>query len=73
MRNTRARGATAYGRYMLHRAPLFNVSSVVWVREITLRLTTMTHGAWSVLTENEIQETRFRRKDEGTKAGLRRC
>ncbi|MGH7793496.1 MAG: universal stress protein, partial [Candidatus Binatia bacterium] len=26
----RKRGATAYGRYMLHRAPLFNISSVVW-------------------------------------------
>jgi predicted metal-dependent enzyme (double-stranded beta helix superfamily) len=24
------RGITAYGRYMLYRAPLFNVSSVVW-------------------------------------------
>ncbi|HEY6996585.1 MAG TPA: hypothetical protein VH851_01585, partial [Candidatus Binatia bacterium] len=24
------RGATAYGRYMLHRAPRFNISSVVW-------------------------------------------
>jgi predicted metal-dependent enzyme (double-stranded beta helix superfamily) len=23
------RGTTAYGRYMLHRAPLFNISSVV--------------------------------------------
>ena len=29
-RKYRKRGATAYGRYMLHRAPLFNVSSVVW-------------------------------------------
>ena len=24
------RGATAYGRYMLHRAPQFNVTAVVW-------------------------------------------
>ena len=63
------RGATAYGRHMLHRAPLFNVSSVVWGPGDNAKA--HNHDTWGLVgvIENEIQETRFRRKDEGTKAG----
>jgi predicted metal-dependent enzyme (double-stranded beta helix superfamily) len=62
------RGATAYGRYMLHRAPLFNVSSVVWGPGDNAKA--HNHDTWGLVgvIENEIQETRFRRKDDGTKA-----
>src|SRR5207249_11363834 len=51
------RGATAYGRYMLHRAPQFNVTAVVWVRAITRRLTITTPGDWLALSR-----TKFRRR-----------
>lgn len=63
------RGITAYGRYMLHRAPLFNVSSVVWGPGDNARA--HNHDTWGMVgvIENEIQETRFRRSDDGTKAG----
>jgi predicted metal-dependent enzyme (double-stranded beta helix superfamily) len=63
------RGATAYGRYMLHRAPLFNVSSVVWGPGDNAKA--HNHDTWGLVgvIENEIQETRFRRNDEGAKAG----
>jgi predicted metal-dependent enzyme (double-stranded beta helix superfamily) len=63
------RGITAYGRYMLHRAPLFNVSSVVWGPGDNARA--HNHDTWGLVgvIENEIQETRFRRRDDGTKAG----
>lgn len=59
------RGATAYGRYMLHRAPLFNVSSVVWGPGDNAKA--HNHDTWGMVgvIENEIQETRFRRKDDG--------
>ena len=62
------RGANAYGRYMLHRAPLFNVSSVVWGPGDNAKA--HNHDTWGLVgvIENEIQETRFRRKDDGTKA-----
>ena len=62
------RGTTAYGRYMLHRAPLFNVSSVVWGPGDNAKA--HNHDTWGLVgvIENEIQETRFRRKDDGTKA-----
>lgn len=61
------RGATAYGRYMLHRAPLFNVSSVVWGPGDNAKA--HNHDTWGMVgvIENEIQETRFRRKDDGTR------
>ena len=61
----RKRGATAYGRYMLHRAPLFNVSSVVWGPGYNAKA--HNHDTWGMVgvVENEIQETRFRRKDDG--------
>ena len=59
----RKRGATAYGRYMLHRAPLFNISSVVWGPGDNAKA--HNHDTWGLVgvIENEIQETRFRRKD----------
>jgi predicted metal-dependent enzyme (double-stranded beta helix superfamily) len=61
------RGSTAYGRYMLHRAPLFNVSSVVWGPGDNAKA--HNHDTWGLVgvIENEIQETRFRRNDDGTK------
>lgn len=61
------RGATAYGRYMLHRAPLFNISSVVWGPGDNAKA--HNHDTWGMVgvIENEIQETRFRRKDNGAK------
>jgi predicted metal-dependent enzyme (double-stranded beta helix superfamily) len=64
----RKRGATAYGRYMLHRAPLFNISSVVWGPGDNAKA--HNHDTWGMVgvIENEIQETRFRRKDDGARA-----
>ncbi len=64
----RKRGVTAYGRYMLHRAPLFNVSSVVWGPGDNAKA--HNHDTWGMVgvIENEIQETRFRRKDDGESA-----
>jgi len=63
------RGATTYGRYMLHRAPLFNVTSVVWGPGDTAKA--HNHDTWGLLgvLENELQETRFRRLDDGSKDG----
>jgi predicted metal-dependent enzyme (double-stranded beta helix superfamily) len=65
----RKRGATAYGRYMLHRAPRFNVTSVVWGPGDNAKA--HNHDTWGLVgvVENEIQETRFRRRDDGSKAG----
>ena len=62
----RKRGATAYGRYMLHRAPHFNISSVVWGPGDNAKA--HNHDTWGMVgvVENEIQETRFRRKDNGS-------
>src|SRR3990170_2032947 len=62
------RGATAYGRYMLHRAPRFNVTSVVWGPGDNAKA--HNHDTWGLVgvVENEIQETRFRRRDDGSKA-----
>ena len=64
----RKRGATAYGRYMLHRDLLFNVSSVVWGPGDNAKA--HNHDTWGMVgvIENEIQETRFRRRDNGSKA-----
>jgi predicted metal-dependent enzyme (double-stranded beta helix superfamily) len=65
----RRRGATAYGRYMLHRAPLFNVSAVVWGPGDNAKA--HNHETWGMVgvIENEIQETRFRRRDDGSRRG----
>jgi predicted metal-dependent enzyme (double-stranded beta helix superfamily) len=59
------RGPAAYGRYILHRAPLFNISSVVWGPGDNAKA--HNHDTWGMVgvIENEIQETRFRRKDDG--------
>lgn len=61
------RGATAYGRYMLHRAPRFNVTAVVWGPGDNAKA--HNHDTWGLVgvVENEIQETRFRRRDDGSK------
>ncbi len=63
------RGATAYGRYMLHRAPRFNVNVVVWGPGDNAKA--HNHDTWGLVgvIENEIQETRFRRKDDGLRPG----
>jgi predicted metal-dependent enzyme (double-stranded beta helix superfamily) len=47
------------GRYMLHRAPKFNVTAVVWRPGDTAGA--HNHDTWGVIgvIENEIQETRY--------------
>ena len=64
----RRRGATAYGRYMLHRSPRFNISSVVWGPGDNAKA--HNHDTWGMVgvIENEIQETRFHRRDDGERA-----
>ena len=66
----RKRGAATYGRYMLHRAPRFNISSVVWGPGDSAKA--HNHDTWGMVgvIENEIQETRFHRKDDGRDAGF---
>jgi predicted metal-dependent enzyme (double-stranded beta helix superfamily) len=61
------RGAAEYGRYMLHRAPRFNVTTVVWGPGDGAKA--HNHDTWGLVgvLENEIQETRFRRLDDGAK------
>ena len=53
------------GRYMLYRAPGFNVVSVVWGPGDTAGA--HNHETWGVIgvLENEIQETRYRVSDAG--------
>jgi len=65
----RKRGDNAYGRYMLHRAPNFNITAVVWGPGDNAKA--HNHETWGLVgvVENEIQETRFRRRDDGSKAG----
>jgi predicted metal-dependent enzyme (double-stranded beta helix superfamily) len=62
------RPATEYGRYMLHRAPRFNVTAVVWGPGDAAKA--HNHDTWGLVgvVENEIQETRFRRLDDSSKA-----
>ena len=64
------RGATVYGRYMLHRAPLFNLTSVVWRPGDGAKA--HNHDTWGLVSvlENELQETRFERRDDGSKEGF---
>jgi predicted metal-dependent enzyme (double-stranded beta helix superfamily) len=64
------RGATAYGRYMLHRAPLFNVTSVVWGPGDKAKA--HNHDTWGLVgvVENELQETRFHRRDDRSQEGF---
>ena len=63
-------GGKAYGRYMLHRAPRFNVTSVVWGPGDGAKA--HNHDTWGLVgvLENELQETRFKRRDDGTKEGF---
>jgi hypothetical protein len=63
------RGATEYGRYMLHRGTNFNVTAVVWGPGDAAKA--HNHDTWGLVgvVENEIQETRFRRLDDGSKTG----
>jgi len=62
-------GGKAYGRYMLHRAPLFNVTSVVWGPGDGAKA--HNHQTWGIIgvLENELKETRFVRRDDGKKEG----
>lgn len=62
-------GGKAYGRYMLHRAQRFNVTSVVWGPGDCAKA--HNHDTWGLVgvVENELQETRFKRRDDGSKEG----
>ena len=62
-------GGLTYGRYMLYRAPLFNVTSVVWGPGDGAKA--HNHDTWGLVgvLENELQETRFERRDDGLKEG----
>src|SRR2546427_959650 len=48
------------GRYMLHRAPCFNITAVVWAPGDVARA--HNHDTWGVIgvIENRIEETRYR-------------
>ena len=63
-------GDKTYGRYMLHRAPRFNVTSVVWGPGDTAKA--HNHDTWGLVgvLENELQETRYCRRDDGSKQGF---
>jgi predicted metal-dependent enzyme (double-stranded beta helix superfamily) len=63
----RKRGDKSYGRYMLHRAPNFNITAVVWGPGDMAKA--HNHDTWGLVgvVENEIQETRFRRRDDGSR------
>lgn len=62
-------GKEGHGRYMLHRAPQFNVTAVVWRPGDTAKA--HNHRTWGLIgvIGNEIQETRFKRLDDGSKVG----
>ncbi|MBI4635259.1 MAG: cysteine dioxygenase family protein [Candidatus Rokubacteria bacterium] len=64
-------GSGKRGRYMLHRAPDFNVTAVVWGPGDTAGA--HNHETWGVIgvIENEIQETRYR-VTEGADGGRAR-
>jgi predicted metal-dependent enzyme (double-stranded beta helix superfamily) len=55
------------GRYMLHRSPRFNVTSVVW--RPGDRAGAHNHETWGVIgvIDNEIEETRYRVTETGAK------
>jgi len=62
-------GGKTYGRYMLYRAPLFNVTTVVWGPGDGAKA--HNHDTWGLVgvVENELQETRFERRDDGSQEG----
>jgi len=53
------------GRYMLHRAPQFNITSVIW--RPGDRAGAHNHETWGVIgvVDNEIEETRYRVTETG--------
>jgi predicted metal-dependent enzyme (double-stranded beta helix superfamily) len=53
------------GRYMLHRAPQFNVTAVIW--RPGDRAAAHNHETWGVIgvVDNEIEETRYRVTETG--------
>src|SRR5215470_6456944 len=57
------------GRYMLHRAPRFNITSVIWRPGDEAR--SHDHVTWGLVgvVENEIQETRYVSKGERALGG----
>jgi 3-mercaptopropionate dioxygenase len=57
--------AAQRGRYMLHRAPRFNITAVVWRPGDTAGA--HNHETWGVIgvIDNEIEETRYRMAEEG--------
>jgi predicted metal-dependent enzyme (double-stranded beta helix superfamily) len=62
-------GSGRQGRYMLHRAPNFNVVTVVWGPGDGAP--PHNHETWGLIgvLENEIQETRYRRLDDRAAPG----
>ena len=58
------------GRYLLHRAPRFNVTSVIWRPGDTAAA--HNHETWGVIgvVANEIEETRYRVSEGGARARL---
>ena len=65
----RKRGPGRQGRYMLHRAPSFNITAVVWGPGDGTP--PHNHETWGLIgvVDNEIQETRFRRLDDRSAPG----
>lgn len=57
--------AETRGRYMLHRGPRFNVTSVIWRPGDTAGA--HNHETWGVIgvIDNEIEETRYRVSESG--------
>jgi predicted metal-dependent enzyme (double-stranded beta helix superfamily) len=66
----RKRGSKGPGRYMLHRAPRFNVTSIVWGPGQGIQ--PHNHETWGLvgLVENEMRETCYRRIDDGSVPGV---
>jgi predicted metal-dependent enzyme (double-stranded beta helix superfamily) len=62
----RIKPAHTRGRYMLHRAPHFNVTSVIWGPGDTAAA--HNHETWGVIgvVDNEIEETRYTVTDLGS-------
>jgi predicted metal-dependent enzyme (double-stranded beta helix superfamily) len=62
-------GPHGHGRYMLHRGERFNVTAVVWRPGDSAKA--HNHRTWGMIgvIGNEIQETRFRRLDDGSQEG----
>jgi 3-mercaptopropionate dioxygenase len=61
----RTKPASGRGRYMLHRAPHFNITSVIWGPGD--RAGAHNHETWGVIgvIDNEIEETRYTVTEDG--------